>query len=276
MPQLLDTGSSGNGWSNHGLFVFCPQKWAWTYLDARGKLVARDEDPTRIALPLKKGTFLHAATGHHYGLKLGMDLYDVNTAMRMIADKYAIEAKIVADLRTIVAAYFKKYQYEDWKVLAVERLVRAEIVDPKTGLKIPISARIDRIVQAPNRKVYFVDTKSSFLLTEDITTKYTLSGQFKLQDRMGEKLYGARFGGMWVDGVTSRANNLKFLRLPLPPSPGTTWAHFERAVIRAYHEREELLSENTPRDQYPRRMHEQICVTSYGACEFLRSCQWGV
>lgn len=260
--MLIDTGSSGTGWSYYGTFLRCPQLFAWSYKDGPGV-----PDGPATAAPLRRGSILHGGLGHHYGVQLGLDVYPWPEAMELIADKFESEPEERADLKAIIEAYIDHWKYETLEPLAVEKLIKLRIDD------ILYTMRIDLVVREKG-KIFFTDHKSTSKISDKkFFTRYILSGAFQGHILAGRKLYGSEFGGVIINGLPSSSKDLRFVRQPLPPTPGLTEKVFRETLRHAVRGMKQL--EGTPINQYPRAMHEQTCLTSYGVCEFFERCQWG-
>lgn len=262
-PRLIDTGSSGTGWSYYKEWIHCPQAWAYRYRNP----YKGEENFATIALPLRKGTILGTGLAHHYALILGQDVYEVREAMNIMIDRAKVGGEIAADLRTIVDGYRKLYEYEKWRPIAVERLIKGKIAGH------PYSMRID--LEAENEKGahLIVDHKSSSRLAPTTVTRYTLSGQF-----VGAYLAGRnipKFGGVVINGVTSVASDMKFMRLPLPPAPGVRSVKTFAQTIKYVGDQIEKY-EGTPYNEYPKALSENACVTQYGVCEHFERCRMGL
>lgn len=258
MTQLLDTGSSGSGWSYYSPVLLCEQKFVFDQAERAGEV-----DQENVALPLRKGSVLHAGQAHHYALKLGWDVYDPIVAMKMVGDSLKLTTSLLADMIAIHKAYVQKYAYEAWRVVDVEKLVRGNIDG------VPYSMRLDLVIDDERGRRRIVDHKSSSKVSPEIGTRYTLSGQFIAALKFGKQLYGDSFSGITINAITSRADDFRFIRVPLPPTPGTTWEHFKDMIKDAHKRIQELKAGRQPR----RVMHENICVTQYGVCPYFSRCQ---
>lgn len=263
-PKLIDTGSSGTGWSYYSRFVHCPQDWAFTYRLPEGE---ERPSPADAANPLKKGTILGTGLAHHYALKLGQDVYEPKEAMRIKGEELEMPISLMADLRIVYDEYARLHEYEKWRPIAVERLVKGKIAGE------PYTMRLDLEVEDERGRHLMVDHKSSSRVSVDLATKYTLSGQFIGAYIAGRKI--PRFGGIVINAIPSVADRMKFLRLPLPPAPAVQNVEAFGRTIKYIADNIRKL-EGTPYNQYPKALSETSCVTQYGVCPHFERCRMGV
>lgn len=296
--RLIDTGSSGSGWSYFGLYILCPQKWAKKYrphgggvfgvpatipeyplsdspeLNTETTYIIKPEDPTTTALPLRKGSVLHGGLAHHYVNRIPSEkdkYYPHEVAVDMLCRKYAFEGKALVELKGIIDAYIEHYRYETIEPLYVEKLFSMQINGHLYTMRVDL-------IWLDEGKVYFADHKSGFHIDASTITKYTLSGQFVAADLIGRKFCatnGFAFGGVVANLLPSTvASKAQFQRKKLPPTPGMSADRFKRSITRAAEEIAYHDEQKTPVLEYPRAMHENICVTAYGKCENFEGCQW--
>jgi len=274
---LIDSGSSGRGWSYFGEWNLCPTKWARRHRPLGGGVIVpaadREEiDQELVALPLRKGSVTHTIQAHHYQSQLpdADRYYSVKEAFQIASDKYKLNASDASDIWAVYKAYLQHYKYDPWTPIAVEKLFKMSFDG------VPYTMRVDLILEEKG-KVHFSDHKTSSRVADSSYLKYALSGQFVAGELIGSKLYGTRWGGMVVNFLPSHARGEitdSFKRVRMPPIPGMSGSVFKRQIIRIASEIKYHDDHKTPLLEYPRAMHESICVTAYGPCENYDACRW--
>jgi len=274
---LIDSGSSGRGWSYFGEWNLCPTKWARKYRPFGGGVIPdRDHvievDQELVALPLRKGSVTHTVQAHHYQAQLpeAERYYSVREAFELAVEKYKLNASDASDIWAVYQEYLKHYKYDPWTPIAVEKLFKMSFDG------VPYTMRVDLVLEEKG-KVHFNDHKTASRVADSSYLKYALSGQFVAGELIGSKLYGTRWGGMVVNFLPSHARgeiSNSFKRVRMPPIPGMSASVFKSQIKYIAAAIEHHDASKTPLLNYPRAMHESICVTAYGPCEHYDACRW--
>ena len=168
--------------------------------------------------------------------------------------------------------YMLTYHNCGWRVLEVERELRAHIPKLDSDETFLFTQRADLIVEDTQGFKWIVDHKSCYRITSKTLRQYTLSGQFLGYQVFGRKMYGKKFGGVILNRVTL-SNSFEVDRSCLEPAPAAvasfipmlqqteqridTWKHLEDPMM------------------YPPVFSDQVCFGKYGACSAFELCRWG-
>tara|TARA_R100001594_G_scaffold42369_1_gene74424 strand:- start:7842 stop:8708 length:867 start_codon:yes stop_codon:yes gene_type:complete len=278
----LNTGPSQAGWHRIESVLRCPRLYALTHI--------ADAKPRVISGPLVRGSLVHEGLAYHY-LRQKCVQQDDNENL-WLDPLSSIQCKAeeqpegerdvwmgeVKRIQKLVAAYITHWGNDsDWKVLDVERELKAKLLDPDTGEKHLYTQRADLIVEWEN-KVWIVDHKTTYAIIPKTMRRYTLSGQMLGYAAFGRALYKDKFGGVLLNMIRVPAKetdkNYDFKRVPVEPAPAahksfkTTILEGERR-IKHYKERYAMP------DDWPGVYSEQTCWTAYGPCPMQDICRWG-
>lgn len=272
MTQYIDAGSSGEwGWHATEVALRCPRLFAYSY-----RMPHSTEADERA--PLLKGSLVHQGLGHHYKRRQIVaegghadEWAHPDDAIEYLAAKLGRHAKQYVDgVQRTVAQYAAHYAHERLDVLYVEEVFTAEIGG------YPFTQRFDLVVREPDGKVWIYDHKSTGRLGPAVAERYTLSGQFLGMASFGRALWGDEFGGVKLNllQLADEKKMAAFSRQLPDPAP----AALKQFPLTVLHARKRIAgldqSGIEPKD-WPMVLSEQVCLTSYGHCEFFDRCRFG-
>ena len=269
MSVLLDAGPSERGWSFFEAASRCMRLWAWKNL---GSMERHTSDA------LVKGSLFHIGLAHHYQLKLtpDADLLQPEQAIYALAEKEGgdLWSKHAEKIVEAVDAYIEHYKECSWKVIAVEKELRARI--PPKG-RSGVSAflytqRVDLIVEDVHGKVWLVDHKSCYRITGKTLRQHILSGQFLGYQVFGQKMYGDRFAGVIVNRM-KLSSAYDFDRCALEPAPSAVAGFVP--MLRTIEKKIQDHSHLTDPLEYTPVFSDQVCFGKYGQCPAFDLCRWG-
>jgi len=272
--KLLDAGPSEAGWHRLQTVLKCPRLYAL---------------PTDWNKPaLVKGSLIHIGLAHHYKrLQLeqrGQDpdeFYLPTEAVGALALKEytatgsELWMEWAESAQEVVARYISFWRAEQWKIVGVEKELRAMVLDPSTGKKFLYTQRADLIVQDRGGLVHIFDHKSTARIGKRPESKYELSGQMLGYKVFGRELFGQKFAGVTLNMIqfpNRPEDGIQFSRHNQPETPlaiktfKPTLIHAEN-IINTYKGR--------PPMEWPAAYHETACRTQYGACPNVSICKWG-
>ena len=256
--------------------LLCPQKYAYSY--AMGE--KRREPKSAPFL----GTLVHQGLAHlylHMGLlqrgKHGGGGYE---RWSKAVARHATESdegklftppqqeELASHALKILRAYVNQYADADMQQL--------EILKVEHEIKVQIDGelytqRADLIVRSRrDKKVYIWDHKTAggFGLSYG-AQQYTLSGQILGLDYLGTELYGADFGGVLLNMISTKRNDFERVFAGAAPDSRKRWLD----TLRYARERIKALSDRDPLD-YPRTLDPTVCY-AYGGCDYFDQCRWG-
>tara|TARA_R100001594_G_scaffold20414_3_gene39394 strand:+ start:10315 stop:11130 length:816 start_codon:yes stop_codon:yes gene_type:complete len=269
MSKLLDAGRSERGWHRIQNAIRCLRLYAWKEIE---------DLPFTITAPLVKGSLLHIALAHHYQrikeIQTGGNPDDwllPEDAIFALAEKNAEESPLWRECAPqLVDSYFRyrnNWLGEDWKVLEVEKELRARVGKEKYLY----TQRADLIIEDHNERVWIVDHKSAYRITSKTLRMHILDGQFIGYQLFGYKTYGERFAGVLVNRV-QLAPPYGHDRRSLEPAPAAL-----EDFIAVIQEAEERISkyEGRPPREWPMALNNQTCFGKYGQCSAYKLCQFG-
>ena len=273
---LLNAGPSERGWHGFETVARCPRLYAW-------QKVAGLQFPHTD--PLGRGSLLHMGLAHYYVRKKeeaeGRNpetYYSPAVAIRILAEEEAGKADAnTAALWTVAAPeimevldhYIEHYSYCGWKVVDVEKEMRADI--PLGDSTFLFTQRVDLIVEETDGRIWFVDHKSAYRIVAKTLHQHILSGQFLGYQTFGRAKYGDRFAGVIINRVKLRAP-FQYDRAPLEPAP-----HALKRFVPMLKTAEETIQKykGVPPEDWPAVYSDQICWGKYGRCSAFDLCQWG-
>lgn len=275
---LLDAGPSERGWHQFETAARCMRLWAFRHKDGM-------EFP--VTEPLVKGSLLHIGLAHYYEIKKSGpgNIYEPIDAVKELAERESIKAfnqnnRSAANLWKsavpVVCAAVDEYMlyYHDcsWKVLEVERELRAHIPNENSDSTFLFTQRADLIVEDPRGFKWIVDHKSCYRITSKTLRQHILSGQFLGYQVFGRKMYGDKFGGVIINRV-KLSNPFGVDRTVVEPAPAAV-AGFVR-MLQTTNARIEKWENVEDSMNYPPVFSDQICYGKYGQCSAFELCRWG-
>jgi hypothetical protein len=297
LGKLLHVGPSP--YSGHGIdsFMRCPSAWAFNHpqafgapavakgtnivLTARGLGALPADGPVEPAEPLDargKGSMGHVGLGHHYKRRKAVqdktdpdEWLPPDQAIAAYARKHGIYYETFAKVaQSMTATYGGFWGLERCHVVDVEGVCYLEGLD---GHK---HTRSRDLVIWENGLYYIIDHKCVGRIRPNTLMRYSMSGQFLDLTLMGRQIWGKEFGGALVNLVTwpDSKGQIKFQRSAIPAAPHAL-AKRMTMLRAAYAARQALLDSGLPLWQWPMRMHELVCQTPYGLCDYYDLCRFG-
>jgi len=263
--NLLDAGPSERGWSFFESASRCMRLWGWKNLSPM-------ERHTSDALV--KGSLFHIGLAHYYQLKLDSesDLYSPFEAVFALAEQEGgdIWNKHAAPIADAVLAYIDHYEKCPWKVVAVEKELRARI--PLGDTDFLYTQRVDLIVEDTHGKIWLVDHKSCYRITGKTLRQHILSGQFLGYQVFGKKMYGDRFAGVIVNRM-KLSPAYDFDRCALEPAPAAVASYVP--LLQSIEQKVRDHSHLTDPMDFTPVFSDQVCFGKYGQCQAFDRCRWG-
>lgn len=276
---LLDAGPSERGWHQFEVAARCMRLWAFRHKDGL-------EFP--VTEPLVKGSLLHIGLAHYYEIKKSGpgDLYEPFDAIKELARREAEKAErkfsykgaaalwrnSVPEVCAALDEYMLYYHDCSWKVLEVERELRAHIPKESGDSTFLFTQRADLIVEDPAGFKWIVDHKSCYRITSKTLRQHILSGQFLGYQVFGRRMYGDKFGGVIINRV-KLSSPFGVDRTTVEPAPAAV-AGFIR-MLQATDARIERWQGHEDSMDYPPAFSDQICYGKYGQCSAFELCRWG-
>jgi hypothetical protein len=269
---IIDSGPSERGWSYFAAFLRCPMLFFWKYVYAKRNALGWND----TTAPLARGTLVHVGLGHYYARKWAQEngrdpdrILAPLEAMRMKAEMIGdVGQEMLPVATSMVEAYWKRYPTDSFKVVAIEEPLFTHFFGAY------YTARLDRVVQERDGKIYIHDIKTTARMESKTQRKYTLHGQFFGQHFLGMKAYGDRFGGVIIDiidesGKCERTRPLPapFMLRTFPQRIERTHARIQETIARCGVDQEKWAAEAAT--------DEQICFGPYGQCPAFEICRWG-
>lgn len=291
MVGLINTGPSSYGWSYWGTFSRCPRlffkKWR-----------LKDEGKPRTAPGL--GSVVHAGLAHHYqaaaGVNSGVSLVDVvhaESASRGLTDG---DRELALD---ILGHYAVRFATERFRPIFAEEEKRVGFMmrgdgrcvpvylDPNlplpkpptnreihVGEVVPYTGRVDLGLEDESGKVWYIDHKTAAYIRDSTSRRYSIHGQIHGMYHLGYANERLNFAGVMLTLIQTRAGK-KFERVkPLPAYRAVD--NFPRLILTLnaqinYWDQMAGMNEGG----WPMRTHEQVCISSYGECDYLDNCLTG-
>ena len=181
--HLLNAGPSERGWHGFETAARCPRLYAWQKVEGI-QFPYTD--------PLVRGSLFHMGLAHYYAQKKeeaeGRDpefYYSPSDAVRLLAEKEAEKSDPnIAALWTVAAPeiievvddYIRHYKHCRWKVIDVEKEMRANI--PLGDSTFLFTQRVDLIVEETDGRIWFVDHKSAYASRLKHSTNTSSLGSF--------------------------------------------------------------------------------------------------
>jgi len=241
--------------------------------------------PFKMSEPLVKGSLLHIGLAHYYQLKKTPDAnyYTPFEAVGALAKREAdathdmhekvLWANFVPLICAAIEEYARHYMNCGWKVLEVERELRAHIPKrPGSNETFLFTQRADLIVEDAHGFKWIVDHKSCYRITSKTLRQHILSGQFLGYHVFGRKMYGKQFGGLILNRV-KLSDPFDFDRCTLEPAPAAA-AGFVKMLQQTEQHLDSYVHLDNPMD-YPPVFSEQVCFGKYGQCPAFELCRWG-
>jgi hypothetical protein len=276
---LIEGGPSRYGWSGIESFLRCERMYRLKTAATKAAMEANGgKRPVPTTGPLARGILGHIGLAHFYRRKMpGGEAYlEPEAAMRV----FAMENKI--ELETWNAALIGYNHHMNnpvgGKIIEVETehvgVLRKTEDEPTLGDPTPklyhVSSALDLVFTDPLGGVWIEDHK--FVSSASgIPDRYTLSGQFLIQELLGRAKWGSAFRGVIVGMNVCQAGGVGTKHLPLEVRPAAL-ADFKAFYI----ETRERMAAREASGYYLPAFNEQICRGPYGKCEFFDRCQWGV
>jgi len=243
-----------------------------------------------LTMPLVRGSLFHLGLAHYYiqrkrlgppgVLKKYMDPLD---AVKHLGDlEWAMnsskptEAQLWKDqiepVQKAVEAYIQRYSSCDWKILEVERELRAHIPNLNGEGTFLYTQRADLIIEDIGGGVWIVDHKTCSRIDSKTLRQHILNGQFLGYQCLGRVAYPGRFRGVIINRM-KMSEPYGYHRCPIEPAPSAL-SHFIRSLKQTEERIQKYSHLENPMD-YPPVFSEQICYGKYGPCPAFETCQWG-
>lgn len=283
LPNRIEGGSSGRGWSRLGTILFCLQQHAQKSIrsyrpseaQAQGTVIHAGVAHTEARRACDKWGIVTAA-GHTYDR--ADQLLSPNDAMAAEHEdllKLGVKTNLDKAIACI-SAYYRHYN-ENWRVLHVEDVYSAEVVDEELGVTYTYTGRADLVVES-NGRVLILDHKGHGGGSSEraLALQYGMSGQLIGWAWLGSQVYGPRFGGVILNLIGREpdgAGQFKFSRPPMAPAPKRV-ATFPQTIIDA-ERRLASMGDRALEDYTPQLSGSSGCVGRFGACDYIETCRWG-
>lgn len=311
---LLNAGPSRRGWHHAESMIRCPQWWAYNHHPA---FKNAEREPFPDTPPLIRGSLFHVAAAQFYRrLQAVQDAEVTGEPAHRVADAFhtprsALElvsrmqdtnprrhpksplwSEFVPEALAAIEAYIAHYRAaESWQIIASEYplilLVEAAgwTVDPSVTAYWT-TARADAIWLGPDGYVYVSDHKTRGRQDPRQERGYARSGQFQGLRLMAEQVFGASFGGIYLNYVTYKHNRDKavlgqeaykfsFERKAPPVLPWRLACHGD-SIRHAEWLQQALLASNLDPYRYPKANGENgACEHRYGPCPAAELCDFG-
>jgi hypothetical protein len=285
-PRLPPSGPSGQGWSDIGSFMVCPQMWAYRNLLGLG----RGGGSPAMAL----GSAVHLALAAHYLRVMwrqhGMDPDEAwlapRAAVREMEAREDAEFHLDVDQRTdldgILQAVLPAKERETYTIEAVEAVTGIVLGEldapghPSHGRHVIYAPRVDLVWKDTKGKYWIVDHKTAASPAKS-RQAYSLHGQFLAMRLIGRTTYGDAFGGVRLHLIKT-TDPYGDEWLDLEPAPAADKRMADR-MLDAYCARARLEVETaqglrTAWD-WPAACNELVCYHRYGKCFGWDYCRWG-
>ena len=279
--KLINPGPSRRGWHRLQKALRCPRLYALAYKskDGRGERLPSE--------PLIKGSLFHMALAHHYAQiqeqqqgKTETEYYSPLESVALLAkeqpEKYIPEwESYVADVQRVYLDYKVRWASRQWKVLAIEKEVCANIHDEERNETYFYTQRVDAIWEHPvTKQVWFVDHKTAGRVTQRTIGQYSMDGQMLGYGMFGQQMFGERYGGVLLNFIEwpKEGKSPRFERKRTDPAPYSV-SRFKSTIIQA----ERIIRDHEKLEavEWP-GVHNSIACWPYGPCEFYETCQYGV
>lgn len=277
MTILLDSGPSPASLHRIGLFLRCPQLYAWTYIaPPEFRLTGKKK-------PLVRGSLAHTGAAHHYARLRARqkgenphDYYPPDEAIELKAASMMADypRALVEQQREVARAMLSAYaRYEPIEMDTIEILEVEHIVWFQIGPRW-YTQRADLVYRdIATGKRLICDHKSSASHNVNTFSGFTPTLQMQGYRWWGPQFLGADYGGVKVN-VLGAEPPYKVERFTLPNAPMLV-RRFPQTVMDAEAAIERLIAEGRPYDQWPPASDELVCVHRYGRCEAWDPCLWG-
>ena len=274
--KLLDAGPSERGWHQFEQANRCMRWWALNH---------KADADFPLTMPLVRGSLFHVGLAHHYLHRKNNNhapgyLHELDAVKRLGMTNWAettgAEAELwkaqIEPVQKAVDASTTRYNSCDWKILEVERELRANI--PRlTGTETFLyTQRADLIIEDVSGGVWIVDHKTCSRIDSKTLRQHILNGQFLGYQCLGRIAYPGRFRGVIINRV-KMTEPYGYHRCPIEPAPSAL-SFFVRS-LKQTEERIQLHSHLENPMDYPPVFSEQICYGKYGPCPAFDLCQWG-
>ena len=191
-------------------------------------------------------------------------------------EKYIPEwESYVADVQRVYLDYKVRLASRQWKVLAIEKEVCANIHDEERNETYFYTQRVDAIWEHPvTKQVWFVDHKTAGRVTQRTIGQYSMDGQMLGYGMFGQQMFGERYGGVLLNFIEwpKEGKSPRFERKRTDPAPYSV-SRFKSTIIQA----ERIIRDHEKLEavEWP-GVHNSIACWPYGPCEFYETCQYGV
>lgn len=279
-----DTGPSEAGHSYYGAARRCLRLFTLKYRSSY------PEPPFRgPAL----GSLVHGMLAWHYDNKRGHAQGTLNETVEAVAEERKVAREDVDLAREVYAYYITSPIGRTWKPLAVEQEYRMAFVpredgtidwckydetkapkkgeDIRPGHHILYTAREDLTVEDEYGKIHFVDHKTAFRITKDSPLTYGLSGQVAGLRCLGPFHYGDRFGEVLLSFIQTRTGmDIRTVKAPSGPRATEDYPRLIISTAMTIAMWDRLAGENIR--AWPMALHEQVCLSKWGACGYSDYC----
>jgi hypothetical protein len=295
---VVEGGQSTRGWHFYEHFIRCPRLFGFAELG----MLDQENSP-----PLVRGTLLHLGLGQWRARRIAEEIeagrlpssalptfggQPVTRKAQLASPLAAVAAAVELGVKRggllfeqvwrgihrrvvdALRAYVARYGDEPVRPFLIERELRAGMDGaPHFAGRFLYTQRLDWAVEDADGIWWIYDIKGVAWLSPQVIDRYTLSGQFLGFAELGRRVWGARFGGCYLD-LVGFGKELELERVRVPVAPGAQ-PRFVRDL--AWHEgqRRALEEAGVPLDQYPGRWSEFTCRTPYGPCPAFDLCRFG-
>tara|TARA_R100000808_G_scaffold10092_1_gene27143 strand:+ start:4897 stop:5745 length:849 start_codon:yes stop_codon:yes gene_type:complete len=275
--KLLDAGPSERGWHQFEQANRCMRWWAFNH---------KADMNFPLTMPLVRGSLFHVGLAHYYLHRQNNNhapgyLHQLDAVKRLGMTEWAettgAEAQLWKDqiepVQRVIKDYTMRYDSScDWKILEVERELRAHIPNLNGEGTFLYTQRADLIIEDVGGGVWIVDHKTCSRIDSKSLRQHILNGQFLGYQCLGRVAYPGRFRGVIINRV-KMSEPYGYHRCPIEPAPSAL-SHFIHSLKQTEERIQKYAHLEKPLD-YPPVFSEQICYGKYGPCPAFETCQWG-
>jgi len=271
----MDSEPTKMGWSKVGTFIHCPQKYAYSYL------MPKERKSSKLNRNFIRGLMIHDGLECMYReIQQGnTDIVDIMAQVSGLLHVRAHEKGMewIEHLHTCTSTILMYINH--WLGLdCAEQLSAIKVVDIEKYLSMPIgdefilTGRCDLVIEDDRGMIYLVEHKTAEKIENKTQEYYEISGQLIGYELMAKKIWGDKFGGIYLNMIG--IDDQRFKRVFIKDRKHMS-KRFEPTIYDAMKRMKSLDDAQTPLNEYPMAMHELVCHHRYGACQFINKCKKG-
>lgn len=270
MPILINAGPSQRGAHFYESVLRCPRIHALHLkMNETGTFGANQR------MPLVRGSLGHVGLAHYYQRQIetaaGRDpdvYYEPFAAMEVLAEQEGgIYPELLPVAQRAVRSYVEQFQTENLHPAFVEQPAWVKIRD-----RYLYTARFDLVTLDRNGYYWIYDHKFVSRIDGKTVVRYQLALQFIGLAYLGQRIFGAKLGGVRVNLV--ECGDPTRVKRDSPGAAPAMLSRFEDTIVHANQLLERYAA--LPVEEWPVTPSEMTCMTPYGLCDFADWCAWGI